>query len=195
MFDFWHGFIWKALFALISGYLMGSLPWGVIISRIFGGPDPRTVGSGHTGATNVFLNTGQVAGILTGLMDFGKGALAVWLVQQIFPDPWLVPITGVAVIIGHCWPAFADFKGGMGVATAAGLALWQFPVILPIFAAAYFLVNYFVKHQARTMMLISAFIPLMVLPFHLSAPKMALASGIAIVLVIRWASDFNRTYD
>jgi glycerol-3-phosphate acyltransferase PlsY len=195
MFDFLELSIWGVLFAILAGYLIGSIPSGVIFSRLFGGPDPRRTGSGHTGATNILRNINLAAGVLTGLLDLSKGALAVWLVQQIFPSPWVVPLAGVAAVAGHCWPVFADFRGGMGIATAAGLALWQFPLALPIYAIAYFAVNYFIRHQARTIMLISAFLPLMILPFTTSPEKITLASGIAIVLIIRWASDFNRVYE
>jgi glycerol-3-phosphate acyltransferase PlsY len=187
--------IWGILFALAAGYLIGSLPSGVIFARLFGGPDPRTIGSGHTGATNVFRNVNRVAGVLTILLDLVKGALAVWLVQLAFPSPWVIPLAGVAAVAGHCWPVYLDFRGGMGIATTLGLALWQFPVVIPIYIVAYFAVNYFLKHQARTVMVISAFLPLMLLPFRPSPEKMALVSGIAVVLVIRWASDFNRVYD
>lgn len=186
---------WQSAFAIITGYLIGSIPWGVLLSRLFGGPDPRTVGSGHTGATNVARNVHLVAGILTGVLDMSKGLLAIWLVQQLFAGPWLMPLAGIAAVIGHCWPVFVDFRGGMGIGVSAGLALWQFPMIIPFYVAAYLLVNYFIKHQARTVMLISAFLPLMLLPFRPSPATMALASGIAMVLVIRWASDFNRVYD
>ena len=195
MFDFLELSIWGVLFAIITGYLIGSIPSGVIFSRLFGGPDPRTTGSTHTGATNVLRNSSRAAGVLTALLDLIKGAAAVWLVQLIFPSPWVIPLTGVAAVAGHCWPVFTDFRGGMGIAVSAGLALWQFPMLVPIYAAAYFAVNYFVRHQARTAMLISAFLPLMLLPFRPSPEKMALASGIAVVLVIRWASDFNRIYE
>ncbi len=195
MFDFLELSIWGVLFALIAGYLIGSIPSGVIFSRMFGGPDPRASGSGHTGATNVFRNINPIAGALTGLLDLGKGVFAVWLVQSIFPSPWVVPLAGVAAVAGHCWPVFTDFRGGMGIGISAGLALWQFPLVLPIYAAVYFGVNYFVKHQARTVMLISAFLPLMALLFTTDPVKITLASGIAIVLVIRWASDFNRVYE
>jgi len=195
MFDFLELSIWGVLFAVVAGYLIGSIPSGVIFSRLFGGPDPRTTGSTHTGATNVLRNSHRVAGVLTGLLDLVKGVAAVWLVQQVFPSPWVVPLTGVAAVVGHCWPVFTDFHGGMGIGTSAGLALWQFPLVILIYAAAYFAVDYFVKHQARTVMLISAFLPLMLLPFRPSPEKMALASGIAVVLVIRWASDFNRIYE
>ena len=188
-------FIWEALFALASGYLIGSIPSGVIFARLFGGPDPRGIGSGHTGATNVFRNINPIAGMLTGLLDLSKGVLAVWLVQLVFPNSWLVPLTGIAAVAGHCWPVFTDFKGGMGIGVSAGLALWQFPLVIPLYAAAYFIINHFIKHQARTVMLISAFLPLLLLPFHPTPEKMLLASGMAIVLVIRWASDFNRVYE
>lgn len=73
---------------------------------------------------------------------------------------------------------------------AVGLALWQFPILILIYAAAYFTVNYLIKHQAHTLMLVSAFIPLMLLPFAPSPEKMALASGIATILVVRMVNDF-----
>ena len=195
MFDFLELSIWGVLFAILAGYLIGSIPSGVILSRLFGAPDPRGMGSTHTGATNVLRNGHRIAGVLTGVLDFSKGVLAVWLVQWIFPSPWVIPLTGVAAVVGHCWPVFTDFHGGMGIATSAGLALWQFPLVIPIYAVAYFAVNFFLKHQARTVMLISAFLPLMLLPFRPSPEKMALASGIAVVLVIRWTSDFHRVYE
>ncbi len=187
--------IWGALFALLAGYLIGSIPTGVIMARLFRAPDPRVTGSTHTGASNVFRSAGPVAGALTGAFDFAKGALAVWLVQLIFPSPWVIPLTGAAAVAGHCWPIFTNFHGGMGVATAAGLALWQFPLVIPMFAAAYLAINYFVRHQARTMMMVAALLPLMLLPFRPAPEKMALAAGMAVMLVIRWASDFYRVYD
>ena len=195
MFDFLHISVWGALFALLAGYLIGSIPTGVLVAHLFRAPDPRVTGSTHTGASNVFRSAGPVAGALTGAFDFAKGALAVWLVQLIFPSPWVVPLTGAAAVAGHCWPIFTNFHGGMGVATAAGLAVWQFSIALPIFAVAYLVVNYVMKHQARTMMLTSAFLPLMLFPFRPTPEKMALAASLAVILVIRWASDFHRVYD
>ncbi len=186
---------WNILFLILAGYLIGSIPSGVLLARVFGGPDPRTVGSTHTGATNVFRHVHPLAGVLTGAFDFAKGALAVWMALKLFGSPWVIPFAGAPAVAGHCWPVFLNFRGGMGVATAAGLVLWQFPQIILLFAAAYLLVNHFLRHQARTMMVISAFIPLMLLPFHPSPEKMALAAGIAVVLIIRWSSDFHRVYE
>jgi glycerol-3-phosphate acyltransferase PlsY len=187
--------IWGLLFTLITGYLMGSIPSGILFARMFGLPDPREHGSTHTGATNVMRQGNLLAGLLTGLLDLIKGILAIWLVQQIFPSPWVIPLAGAAALIGHCWPIFADFRGGMGIATTAGLALVYFPVVIPIFAILYFAVNYLMRHQARTIMVIAAFLPLMLIPFRYPPEKVVLASGLAIVLVIRWAHDFYRIYD
>jgi len=195
MFEFLELPFWGVVFALSAGYLIGSIPFGVIFAKLFGGQDPRYTGSTHTGATNVLRNSNRIAGILTALLDFSKGVVAVWLVQLVFPSPWVVPLAGVAAVIGHCWPVYTNFHGGMGIGTTAGLALWQFPIVIPIAAAAYLVVNYFVKHQPRSIMIVSAFLPLMLLPFHPTPEKMALASGLAVVLVIRWAADFNRVYE
>ncbi len=187
--------LWSSIFALAAGYLIGAIPWGVIIARFFGGPDPRKRGSGHTGALNLYRSIGPAASAFTLLADMGKGVLAAWLAHLIFPSPWVIPLAGVAAVIGHCWPVYSDFRGGMGIATTAGLALWQFPLVIPIYAAFYFGINYFMKHRARSVMLVSAIMPLMLLPFHPAPAKMALASGLAVVLVIRWASDFYRVYE
>ena len=186
---------WNILLALLLGYLIGSFPSGLIFSRLFGGKDPRMVGSGHTGATNVFRNVNRVTGVLTALADVGKGALAVWLALQLTPSPWVVPLAGAAAVAGHCWPIFAQFRGGMGLATAAGLALWFFPLLIPIFAVFYFMLQRFVRHQARSIMLLSALIPTILLALRVDTPKLVLGAALSVVLIIRWASDFHRVYE
>ncbi len=194
--SFLHGLsIWNILLALSAGYLIGSFPSGVVMARLFRGPDPRTVGSTHTGATNVFRNINRVAGVLTGVLDFVKGPLAVWLVLQVAPNPWTIPLTGMAAVAGHCWPVFTQFRGGMGIATAGALALWFFPLLVPIFAVFYFIVQRFMRHQARTVMLLSAFIPLILYLLGVRGPELTLGIGISLILIVRWSSDFNRIYD
>jgi glycerol-3-phosphate acyltransferase PlsY len=187
--------IWNIVLGVLVGYLIGSFPTGVISSRLLGGQDPRMVGSGHTGGTNVFRNINRVAGVITAVVDTAKGALAVWLMLQLVPDPWIVPITGTAAVAGHCWPVFTQFRGGMGVGTAGGLALWFFPLLIPIIAAIYFALHYAFKHQARAMMLTSALIPMILLVLKVDLPYLILGAGISVVLIIRWASDFYRVYE
>src|SRR3972149_8310824 len=115
-----------ALFVLIA-YLIGSLSFGVLVSRAFGLPDPRSYGSGNPGATNVLRAGKKAPALLTLLGDGGKGWLAVFLAQR-FAAGWGVEPAGVAgvaiaVFVGHLFPVFFGFRGGKGVATAAGILL------------------------------------------------------------------------
>jgi acyl phosphate:glycerol-3-phosphate acyltransferase len=115
------------LSTLIAAYLIGSLSFAVILSKLFGMPDPRQYGSGNPGATNVLRSGRKLVAALTLLGDALKGVVAVllakWLVL-IYGLPDMVPaLAGLAAFIGHLWPVFFGFKGGKGVATAVGLLL------------------------------------------------------------------------
>lgn len=114
----------ESIYALLLGYALGSVPFGLILTRAFGAGDLRTIGSGSIGATNV-LRTGRM-GLAAGtlLLDAGKGALAVWLAAQWWQWwPLAAPIAAFGAIVGHCFPVWLGFKGGKGVATALGIAL------------------------------------------------------------------------
>lgn len=111
---------------VVAAYLLGSVAFGIIVSKVFGLPDPRTVGSGNPGATNVMRSGKKAAAILTLLGDAGKGWLMVWLAQQYgLTQAWVCAVA-LSVFLGHLYPVFYGFKGGKGVATAAGilLAIW-----------------------------------------------------------------------
>lgn len=109
------------LYALALGYLLGSIPFGLILTRLGGTGDLRSIGSGNIGATNV-LRTGRkglAAGTL--LLDLGKGFLAVWLAWRYFPQ--FPQFAAVGAVVGHCYPIWLKFKGGKGVATLMGVSL------------------------------------------------------------------------
>lgn len=108
---------------IVAGYLVGSISFGIIISKVYGLPDPRTVGSGNIGATNVARSGKKSAAVLTLLGDAFKGWLPVWLALQSNMLMWVVACTGLAVFFGHLYPIFHKFKGGKGVATALGVML------------------------------------------------------------------------
>ncbi|MDD3354537.1 glycerol-3-phosphate 1-O-acyltransferase PlsY [Zoogloea sp.] len=110
---------------LLAAYLLGSVPFAVVVSRLFGMADPRTYGSGNPGATNVLRSGNKLAAILTLLGDALKGWLAVYLAASLAPGlgPAAVPAAGLAAFLGHLYPLFLGFKGGKGVATAAGVLL------------------------------------------------------------------------
>lgn len=106
---------------IVAAYLLGSLSFGIITSKAFGLPDPRTVGSGNPGATNVARSGNKKAAILTLFGDAFKGWLPVWLALQFNMLMWVVAGVGLAVFFGHLYPVFYKFKGGKGVATALGV--------------------------------------------------------------------------
>lgn len=108
---------------IIAAYLIGSISFGIILSKLFGLPDPRTVGSGNIGATNVARSGKKSPAILTLLGDAFKGWLPVWLALQSGMLMWVVAAVGLAVFFGHLFPIFHRFKGGKGVATALGVML------------------------------------------------------------------------
>jgi glycerol-3-phosphate acyltransferase PlsY len=108
-----------------AAYLIGSVSFAVVTSRLFGLPDPHSYGSGNPGATNVLRTGNKAAAALTLVGDGAKGWLAVFLAQALGPSfggaHWLVPAVALAVFIGHLFPVFHGFAGGKGVATAAGI--------------------------------------------------------------------------
>ncbi len=108
---------------VLAAYLLGSVSFGIVVSKLFGLPDPRTVGSGNPGATNVLRSGKKAAALLTLLGDAGKGGLAVWLAQHFELSLGWVCAVALAVFIGHLHPVFYRFQGGKGVATAAGVLL------------------------------------------------------------------------
>jgi glycerol-3-phosphate acyltransferase PlsY len=109
-------------FVLIA-YLIGSISFAVVVSKLFGLSDPRTYGSKNPGATNVLRSGNKAAAVLTLIGDAFKGWLAVWLAVHFdFPD-YVIALVALAVFLGHLWPVFFKFVGGKGVATAAGVLL------------------------------------------------------------------------
>lgn len=107
--------------ALLLGYLLGSIPFGVLLTRIGGAGDLRTIGSGNIGATNVLRTGRKGLAAATLLLDMLKGAAAVWLTEGLFPGNGMV--AAAAAFVGHCYPVWLRFKGGKGVATMMGIVL------------------------------------------------------------------------
>jgi len=129
------------LIVIILGYMIGSIPTSIILSKWIHGFDIRTKGSGNAGGTNVFRVLGWKAGLIVGVIDLSKGLIVVTLIARLFWDPSLpfynrTPfddftivqmLCGAAAIIGHIWTVFAGFRGGKGIATAAGMLVGLAP--------------------------------------------------------------------
>jgi glycerol-3-phosphate acyltransferase PlsY len=111
----------------VAAYLIGSISFAVVTSKLFGLPDPHSYGSGNPGATNVLRTGNKAAALVTLIGDGAKGWFAVWLAQTLGPGlgaaDWTVPAAALAVFVGHVFPVFHRFRGGKGVATGAGIVL------------------------------------------------------------------------
>lgn len=113
------------LFALFIAYLIGSIPFGFILSMLFGHGDIRQIGSGNIGATNVLRTGNKALAALTLILDGGKGAVAVVILSLLFQAPAM--LVGLFAILGHCFPVWLKFKGGKGVASTIGVLLAAAP--------------------------------------------------------------------
>ena len=118
--------------ALLIGYLLGSIPWGILLTRIAGAGDLRAIGSGNIGATNVLRTGRKGLAAATLLLDLLKGAAAVWIVAALYPGEELV--AGAAAFIGHCYPLWLRFRGGKGVATMMGVVVALSPMAGLVYA-------------------------------------------------------------
>jgi acyl phosphate:glycerol-3-phosphate acyltransferase len=127
--EFWM----NTVSAAVAGYVLGSIPFGLLLTRLSGGGDIRTVGSGNIGATNVLRTGRKGLAALTLLLDLLKGFAAVWLARTYFPGAETVAAAGA--FFGHLYPVWLNFKGGKGVATYAGIMFglfWQGGVVYAI---------------------------------------------------------------
>ena len=178
-----------------AAYLCGSIPFGLLLGKLFGGTDVRKTGSGNIGATNVARSAGLGAGVLTLVLDAAKGALPVWVARHYFPEHAAFQIlAGLAALAGHCFPIWLKFRGGKGVATAGGV----FAVLCPTAAVGAFLVFTLVVGFWRYISLASVsaaaamplFIYLLWAP-HYAPPLSITVGSLAAALLIVYKHDGN----
>ena len=113
--------IFEVLIIILFSYIIGSIPFGVILAKFFSLDDIRTIGSGNTGATNVLRTGNYTAAALTLILDFSKACLAIYLTQII--NGQLIIVSSLLVLLGHIFPIWLNFKGGKGFASYLGLSL------------------------------------------------------------------------
>ena len=151
-------------FAAVAAYLIGSLSFAVIVSRVMGLSDPRSYGSGNPGATNVLRSGNKAAAVLTLVFDALKGYVPVLLVQLYGAAHGLgegtVALVGLAAFIGHLWPVFFHFKGGKGVATAAGVLLAFNPLLGALTLLTWIIIAVFFRYSSLAAIVSAAFAPL-----------------------------------
>ena len=183
----------------IGGYLLGSVPFGVILTRVVTGEDVRSIGSGNIGATNVLRTGRKDLAFATLILDAGKGAAAYLIVQALFPGvPALAAIAGGAAFLGHLFPVWLGFKGGKGVATFFGLLLaasWPLGLLAGatwLLVAALFRMSSFAALVAAVMAPLYALLPLPVMGLPASGPVLGLAIATAVLIWIRHHENIAR---
>ncbi len=174
---------------VILGYFLGSIPTAYIAGRVKG-VDIRQMGSGNVGAANAFSQLGAKVGVAVGVIDAGKGALAIFIAQAAHIPQEMALLTGAATVIGHNWPVFLGFKGGRGESTTIGVLLTlitQPMLIVGAVAAVALLIT-------KNVILASAvlFIPLPLVCWWLGIPGMLVGYGIALPCLVGF-THFLRT--
>ncbi len=145
----------------VLGYLLGSVPFAVIVSRAFRLADPRSFGSGNPGATNVLRSGSKAAAALTLLGDAAKGWLAMFIAARVGADATAVAIAGLAAFLGHVYPFTLGFKGGKGVATALGVLLGFSGALAGITAAIWLAVAIFTRYSSLAALVAAVAAPLL----------------------------------
>jgi len=186
-------FLYAAGFSLL-GYLSGSLPFAIWITRLVKGVDVRDAGSGHATTTNTIRQAGFLPGALVFILDVSKGFIPTWLALHYAPAGWIAPLTAALTVVGHCWPVFAGFRGGMGLAPANGGMMAAFPFAILINYAMLGLLTLILRHSARASVISGIlFAPLLWL-LGLRGSVLWIAAAVGLVVAFRFLIDWNRKY-
>lgn len=178
----------------LLGYLSGSLPFSIWVTRHVKGVDVRAAGSGHATTTNTIRQAGFGWGALVAVLDVAKGFIPTYLAVQYSSEVWVVTLTAAFAVAGHCWPLFAQFRGGMGIAP---------------FAGALFVVNWFsiliglglllalvliLRHSARAAVLTGILVAPLFWVLNLRGMEAWIALACGLVIAYRFLIDWNRKY-
>src|SRR5438094_546564 len=178
--------------AIVAAYLIGSIPFALILARRWGASDLRLVGSGNLGAANVMRASGVAAGVLVALLDMAKGAASVWLATRLSPGPALPAAAGVAAIVGHIYPVWVRFRGGKGVATACGVFSVLTPLAAPPAFALFLAVVWMTKYISLGSLLASIALPPLAYLTGSSAAAVGAACAASAIIVLRHRSNVER---
>ena len=187
--------------AVLAGYLIGSLSFAVIVSRAMGLSDPRTFGSKNPGATNVLRSGNKSAAVITLLLDAAKGWLPVVLVKWYGPAYGLgegtMAMVGLAAFVGHLYPVFFKFKGGKGVATAAGVLLGISPLLGLAAGATWLIMAYFFRFSSLSSLTAAVFAPVYYIfgvgvAWYLNKGVVLALSLMSILLIYRHVENIGK---
>ncbi|WKZ37216.1 MAG: glycerol-3-phosphate acyltransferase [Anaerolineales bacterium] len=178
----------------ILGYVFGSLPFSIWVTRYVKGVDVRDAGSGHATTTNTIRQAGFGWGALVLILDIAKGFLPTLLAVKYSGETWVIALTATFAVVGHCWTVFAGFRGGMGLAAAGGALLAVNPLAFLICFGLLLLLVLIIRHSARA----SVFTGILAAPVlwaaNIRGDSFWLMLGAGLVIAIRFLIDWNRKY-
>lgn len=174
---------------LTCGYLLGSVPFGILVGRALYGVDPRTVGSGNIGTANSMRAFGRTGAVLVLLGDVFKGALPTFVAVHFLDAPWMAASVGLATVIGHNWSVFLRFRGGKGVATTLGVVIVLSLPAAVAFGAVWLLTAAVTRYSSLASILGSAAVPVTL--FLRSSPMPYVYYGIVALVLVVWRHESN----
>ena len=173
----------KEVAIILIGYLLGSISFAYIFAKLFKGIDIRKYGTKNAGTSNVFITVGKTAGILTLIGDLAKGAAAVLIAMYFTMPEYIIILAGIAAILGHIFPIFLKFKGGIGVATSMGMMIPLVPIELLISLGVLVILSLLIKRLLLVQLISLSIIPFLALYYNKS---LTILIGISIVILLRW---------
>ncbi|MCU0812469.1 MAG: glycerol-3-phosphate 1-O-acyltransferase PlsY [Dechloromonas sp.] len=182
----------QTAFVILAAYLLGSVPFAMISSRLFGLADPRSYGSGNPGATNVLRSGNKKAALLTLLGDALKGWVAVYAAQRMGFGEIVIGLVALAVFFGHLYPVFLKFKGGKGVATGAGVLIGLDPLLGLAVAGTWLLVAIAFRYSSLAAILAAALAPVYFLLLHGANAQIFVVGIIAMALIGKHWQNLQR---
>jgi glycerol-3-phosphate acyltransferase PlsY len=180
--------------SVVVAYLLGSVPFALLIARKWGAPDLRQIGSGNLGATNVLRVSGLRAGLLVAVLDIGKGAASVLLAERLNGSGTTPAVAGLAAIVGHIYPMWLRFRGGKGVATACGVFAVLAPLAVPPALVVFVVSAWLTKYMSVGSVLASAALPPIAFALGSPLPVVLSASAAATLIVFRHRSNLARVW-
>jgi glycerol-3-phosphate acyltransferase PlsY len=176
----------------LGSYLAGSIPAGIVFSRLFRGIDVRQSGSGNIGSANVFRVAGPLPGALTLLFDAAKGFVPVIIAQQLGLPLWAQLLTGGAAIIGHNWSIILRGRGGKGIATSLGVLLAFAPLVTLIAMAVWIVVIVASRYASLASLLMIASVPILLALFHYDSAYWIFGAGLLLLAIYRHRGNIER---
>ncbi|NLB89254.1 MAG: glycerol-3-phosphate 1-O-acyltransferase PlsY [Syntrophomonadaceae bacterium] len=180
----------KIIIVLLS-YLIGSIPFSLLVPKLMAGVDIRTTGSGNVGATNVLRTLGAKGAIIALIGDVLKGFVAAWLGMMV-GGTLLAAICGLVVVIGHCYSVFLKFNSGKGVATAAGVMLYLMPKIIIVLLVTFVIITFLSRYVSLASITVAALFPVMVILFNFPLEYTIMSILMAILVIYRHKENIER---